>query len=104
MGMTIQNFVDSVATKANVDASTAETAVGTILSAIQQEGNSTKVGELFNQIPGAADLAQKHAVVIGGGGMLGARDLARRRVRAASSLEWAGATVARAGQIAQGVV
>ena len=71
MGMTIQDFVDSVATKAGVDASTAETAVGTILSAIQQEGNSTKVGELFNQIPGAADLAQKHAVVIGGGGMLG---------------------------------
>jgi hypothetical protein len=71
MGMTIQDFVDSVATKAGVDASTAETAVGTILLAIQQEGNSTKVGELFNQIPGAADLAQKHAVVIGGGGMLG---------------------------------
>ena len=71
MRMTIQDFVDSVATKAGVDASTAETAVGTILSAIQQEGNSTKVGELFNQIPGAADLAQKHAVVIGGGGMLG---------------------------------
>jgi hypothetical protein len=70
MGMTIQDFVDSVA-KAGVDTSTAETAVGTILSAIQQEGNSTKVGELFNQIPGAADLAQKHAVVIGGGGMLG---------------------------------
>jgi precorrin-6B methylase 2 len=71
MGMTIQDFVDSVATKAGVDTSTAETAVGTILSAIQQEGNSTKVVELFSQIPGAADLAQKHAVVIGGGGMLG---------------------------------
>src|SRR5262249_43452714 len=69
--MTIQDFVDSIATKAGVDTATAETAVGTILSAVQQEGDSTKVGELFNQIPGAADLAQKHAVVIGGGGMLG---------------------------------
>jgi hypothetical protein len=42
------------------------------LSAIQQEGDAAKVGQLFNQIPGAADLAQKHAVVVGsGGGVLG---------------------------------
>jgi hypothetical protein len=35
-------------------------------------GDATKVGQLFNQIPGAADLAQKHAVVVGsGGGVLG---------------------------------
>ena len=69
---TIQGFVDAIATKASIDPATAETAIGTILSAIQQEGDATKVGQLFNQIPGAADLAQKHAVVVGsGGGVLG---------------------------------
>jgi hypothetical protein len=69
---TIQDFVDAIATKAGIDPATAETAIGTILSAIQQEGDTAKVGQLFNQIPGAADLAQKHAVVVGsGGGVLG---------------------------------
>ena len=70
---TIQSFVDAIAVKADIDPAAAETAVGTILSAIQQEGNPAKVTQLFNQIPGAADLAQKHAVVVGsGGGLLGA--------------------------------
>ena len=72
MVIVIEHFVDFIATKAGVDPATAETAIGTILSAIQQEGDATKVGQLFNQIPGAADLAQKHAVVVGsGGGVLG---------------------------------
>ncbi|MGO8843032.1 MAG: hypothetical protein ACLQF1_18455 [Methyloceanibacter sp.] len=70
---TIQSFVDAIAVKADIDPAAAETAVGTILSAIQQEGDPAKVTQLFNQIPGAADLAQKHAVVVGsGGGLLGA--------------------------------
>jgi hypothetical protein len=69
---TIQSFVDTIAAKANVEPEAAETAVGTILSVIQQEGNSTQVAELFKQLPGAAELAQKHAVVVGsGGGILG---------------------------------
>ena len=69
---TIQDFVDAIATKAHIDPPEAEAAVGTILSAIQQEGDAAKVGQLLNQIPGAADLAQKHVVVVGsGGGVLG---------------------------------
>jgi hypothetical protein len=33
---------------------------------------ATRVGQLFDEIPGAADLAQKHPVVVGaGGGVLG---------------------------------
>ena len=72
MVATIQTVVDQIAAKANVDTGAAETAVGTILFVIQKEGNATKVGQLFRQIPGAADLAQKHAVVVGsGGGILG---------------------------------
>jgi hypothetical protein len=69
---TIQSFVDAIAVKANVEPEAAETAVGTILSVIQQEGNAAKVAQLFKQLPGAADLAQKHAVAVGaGGGLLG---------------------------------
>jgi hypothetical protein len=55
---TIQSFVDAITAKA-----AAETAVGTILSAIQREGDEGKVTQLFNQLPGAADLAKKHAVM-----------------------------------------
>jgi hypothetical protein len=64
---TIQSFVDTIAAKANIDPAAAETAVGTILSTIQQEGDAATVGQLFDEIPGAADLAQKHAVVVGAG-------------------------------------
>ena len=51
-----------------MDPAAAETAVGTILSVIQQEGNPSKVAQLFSALPGAADLAQKHPVVAGSGG------------------------------------
>ena len=72
MSRTVQSFVDEIAAKADVDPSAAETAVGTILFVIQREGNATKVDELFDQLPGAAELAQKHQVVAGsGGGILG---------------------------------
>jgi len=57
MAATTQSFV---AAKAGIDPEAAETAVGTILFVIQKEGNATKVRELFQQLPGAADLAQKH--------------------------------------------
>jgi hypothetical protein len=72
MAASIQSFVDQIAAKASVSPDAAETAVGTILFVIQKEGNATKVGQLFQQLPGAADLAEKHAVVAGsGGGILG---------------------------------
>ena len=72
MTASIQSFVDAIAAKASIDPEVAETAVGTILSVIQQEGDASKVGQLFQQLPGAAELAEKHAVVAGsGGGLLG---------------------------------
>ena len=69
--ITIESFVDDVAKRSNIDPAAAETAVGTILSVIQQEGNPSKVAELFSDLPGAADLAQKHPVVSGSGGGVG---------------------------------
>jgi hypothetical protein len=56
MATSIQDFVDTIAIKASIDPAAAETAVGTILSAIQQEGDAAKVSQLFNQIPGALSL------------------------------------------------
>jgi len=68
----IQNFVDQIATKADIDPAAAEDAVGTILSAIQQEGDAAKVSQMLDQIPGAVELAQKHVVTVGSGsGILG---------------------------------
>jgi predicted transcriptional regulator with HTH domain len=66
-GSTIESFVDEIARRSKIDPAAAETAVGTILSVIQQEGNPSKVAQLFNDLPGAADLAQKHPVVSGSG-------------------------------------
>ena len=69
--LTIDSFVDDVAKRSNIDPSAAETAVGTILSVIQQEANSSTVTQLFDHLPGAADLARKHAVVAGSGSGMG---------------------------------
>lgn len=68
---TIESFVDEIARRSKIDPAAAETAVGTILAVIKQEGNSSKVAQLFNSLPGAADLAQKHPVVVGSGGGVG---------------------------------
>ena len=40
--ITIESFVDDIAKRSNIDPAAAETAVGTILSAIQQEGNPSR--------------------------------------------------------------
>jgi hypothetical protein len=64
MATTLQSFIDTVATKASIDPAAAKTAV--VLSAIEQEGDAAKVGKLFDQIPGASELAQQHPVVVGG--------------------------------------
>jgi hypothetical protein len=68
---TIEDFVDDIAKRSNIDPTAAETAVGTILSVIQQEGNTSKVAQLFDHLPGAAELAQKHPVVPGSGAGIG---------------------------------
>ena len=69
--LTIESVVDDVARRSNIDPTAAETAAGTILSVIQQEGDQAKVAKLFDRIPGATELAQKHAVVAGSGSGLG---------------------------------
>src|SRR6476659_5422977 len=94
----IETFVDDVAKRSGIDPAAAETAVGTILSVIQQEGNPSKVTQVFDHLPGAADLAQKHVVVAGSGpGMGGALSSLAGKVIGAE----AGVMVAAVAQIEQ---
>jgi hypothetical protein len=71
--LSIDGLVDDVARRSNIDPAAAETAVGTILSVIQQEANPSTVTQVFDHLPGAADLAQKHVVVAGSGTGMGGR-------------------------------
>src|SRR6478752_175704 len=96
--LTIDSFVDDVAKRSNIDPAAAETAVGTILSVIQQEANPSSVTQVFDHLQGAADLAQKHAVVAGSGtGMGGALSSLAGKVIGAD----AGVMVAAVAQIEQ---
>jgi hypothetical protein len=63
--MTVQDFVDSIATKAGVDPATAETAIGTILSAIQQEGDATKVVNCSTKFPARQILLRSMLSLLG---------------------------------------
>jgi len=70
----VQDIVSAVASRLNVDNATAESAVGTILSVLDHEATGTKADALFDQLPGARDLAQRYDVMAkpaGGGGLMG---------------------------------
>ncbi len=73
MGIGVQDIVSAVASRLNVDNATAESAVGTILSILDHEATGTKADALFDQLPGARDLAQRYDVMAGagGGGLMG---------------------------------
>ena len=73
MSLNAQDIVSAVATRLNIDNATAETAVGTILSILDHEAAGTKADALFDQLPGARDLAQQYDVMAqaGGGGLMG---------------------------------
>ena len=59
--LTIDGFVDDVARRSNIDPAAAETAVGTILSVIQQEANPSTVTQVFDR--------GSRAETCGGGGI-----------------------------------
>ncbi len=58
--MNLQQTIDQVATNAGIDPSTAEHAVGTILSVISQELDPKTSASVFSRLPDAARLAQAH--------------------------------------------
>jgi hypothetical protein len=102
MGIGVQDIVSAVASRLNVDNATAESAVGTILSILDHEATGTKADALFDQLPGARDLAQRYDVMAGAGGgglmgMLGSAlgDRAGALVNGMAKLEGLGLSVAQ---------
>ena len=70
--ITIESFVDDIAKRSNIDPAAAETAVGTILSAIQQEGNPSKIYSTTLSFARCCRTGyKKYPVVPGSGGDIG---------------------------------
>ncbi|MBS3649209.1 DUF2780 domain-containing protein [Pseudaminobacter sp. 19-2017] len=61
--MQIQDIVTNISNQVGIDPSTAEKAVGILLSVFKHEADGTRVGELFAAIPGADDLATRYDVM-----------------------------------------
>jgi hypothetical protein len=76
--MDIQDIVATVSTKTGLDPAKTENAVGIILSVLEHEAEGTRIAALFDNIPGAVDLARRYDVMAAhdeaagtGGGLLG---------------------------------
>jgi hypothetical protein len=73
--MDVQDIVNTISNKVNIDPATTEKVVGTVLSVLQHEADGTSASELFAKLPGALELAQKYDVMApgtaSGGGLLG---------------------------------
>ncbi len=55
----MQDLVDQISASAGMTHDKTEQALGIILNLIRTQGDQQKVGELFDKMPGAADLAAK---------------------------------------------
>jgi hypothetical protein len=64
----MQELIDRVVANLGIDQGLAEKAIGIILGFLQKEGPAAEVGQMFEAMPGAADLVAQHA---GGGGVMG---------------------------------
>jgi len=70
----MQDLIDRIVTATGLSEAKAEKALGIVLNLIQTQGNQNKVQELFDKLPGAAELARSHGgdgAGRGGGGLLG---------------------------------
>ena len=67
----MHELVARVSAATGLDESRTEQAVGIVLSLIRVEGDGEKVDEMFAALPGAEELAAKHAQSKSGGGLLG---------------------------------
>ncbi|MGH6854915.1 MAG: DUF2780 domain-containing protein [Aestuariivirga sp.] len=57
----MQDLIERISATTGLDAATAERALGIMLNLVKTHGNQAKVGELLAKLPGAAELAAKHA-------------------------------------------
>ena len=88
----MQELISRVAAAAGLDHQRAEKAVGIILSLVRAQGPRDKVDQLFERLPGAAELAARHGSdgaakggLLGllGGGLMGAPLAAVGKLQAA---------------------
>jgi hypothetical protein len=75
--MNIQDIIYAISNKVDIDPTTMEKVVGTILSVLQHETEGTSIEQMFDKMPGSLELARKYDVMAAdatsgdGGGLLG---------------------------------
>ncbi len=69
----MEELIASIASRFGIGEEMAEKAVGILMSLVQNNAEDGLVSRLFDQLPGAADLAERHsdALAGGGGGLMG---------------------------------
>lgn len=68
----MQVLISKIVKATGLEASKAEKAVGILLNLVATQGDKTKVAELFEKMPGAANLVAAHGGDgAGGGGLMG---------------------------------
>ena len=70
----MQELIDRIVTASGLSREKAEKGLGIMLTLIQTQGNQNKVQELFDMLPGAAEIARAQGgdgAGYGGGGLLG---------------------------------
>lgn len=71
---TMQQLIDQIVAATGLPQEKVTKALGIMLNLLQTQGNQNKVGELFDKLPGAAELASEFGgdgAGRGGGGLLG---------------------------------
>ena len=66
----MDELISRIVANLGIDENLAQKCVGIILGFLQKEGPSAEVGQMFDAMPGAADLVAEHAGG-GGGGIMG---------------------------------
>ena len=66
----MDELINRIVANLGIDAGLAQKSVGIILGFLQKEGPAAEVGQMFEAMPGAADLVAEHAGS-GTGGILG---------------------------------
>lgn len=67
----MEELINRIMSAAGIDEELATNAIGIILSFLKREGPADKMQEIFDALPGAADLVAARAEAGSGGGLLG---------------------------------
>lgn len=70
----MQELITNIAAKMGIDEALAQKGISIVLSLVQSQGDDSLVGQLFDKLPGAADLASEGSSALksgGGGGLMG---------------------------------